>query len=75
MGVRHLRGIIDRLRDRGMTLFMNTQLLSEVARRYTSIGVLAQGRLGFQDRISALEGYDERALEELYVGVAQEDAA
>ncbi|WP_425071021.1 hypothetical protein [Sagittula sp. S175] len=54
---------------------MNTQLLSEVARRYTSIGVLAQGRLGFQDRISALEGYDERALEELYVGVAQEDAA
>jgi ABC-2 type transport system ATP-binding protein len=75
MGVRALREIIDRLRDRGMTIFMNTHLLSEVARSCTSIGVLAHGRLVFHDRISALDGYDERALEELYVGVAQEDAA
>lgn len=75
MGVRHLRGIIDRLREGGMTIFMNTHLLSEVARSCTSIGVLAQGRLVFHDRISAIDGYDERALEELYVGVAREDAA
>ncbi|NVO26749.1 ABC transporter ATP-binding protein [Donghicola sp. C2-DW-16] len=75
MGVRHLREVIDRLRDNGMTIFMNTHLLSEVARSCTSIGVLAQGRLVFHDSISALDGYDERALEELYVGVARQGEA
>lgn len=76
MGVRQLREILERLHDQGMTIFMNTHLLSEVARSCTSIGVLAQGRLVFHDRIEAVaERYDERGLEELYLGVAQAEAA
>jgi ABC-2 type transport system ATP-binding protein len=75
MGVRQLRDTIDRLHATGMTVFMNTHLLSEVARSCTSIGVLAQGRLVFHDTMqSVAERYDERGLEDLYFGVAQSDA-
>lgn len=71
MGVRQLREIIDRLNAAGMTIFMNTHLLSEVARSCTSIGVLAQGRLVFRDTMQVVAArYDEHSLEELYVGVA-----
>lgn len=71
MGVRQLREIIDKLHDTGMTVFMNTHLLSEVARSCTSIGVLAQGKLVFHDTMQAVsEKYDEQTLEDLYIGVA-----
>lgn len=71
MGVRQLREIIDRLNTSGMTIFMNTHLLSEVARSCTSIGVLAQGKLVFRDTMQVVAArYDEHSLEELYVGVA-----
>ncbi|WP_425102443.1 ABC transporter ATP-binding protein [Tropicibacter sp. S64] len=72
MGVRQLREIIEKLHARGMTIFMNTHLLSEVARSCTSIGVLAHGKLVFQDSMQAVaDKYDERSLEDLYVGVAE----
>jgi ABC-2 type transport system ATP-binding protein len=72
MGVRQLREIIEKLHDRGMTVFMNTHLLSEVARSCTSIGVLAHGRLVFHDSMQAVaDKYDERSLEDLYLGVAE----
>ena len=46
-GVRQLREIIVGLnRDLGMTIFMNTHLLSEVTRTCTSIGILRSGRIG-----------------------------
>ncbi|MEC3862085.1 ABC transporter ATP-binding protein [Mesobacterium sp. TK19101] len=71
MGVRQLREIIEKLHARGMTIFMNTHLLSEVARSCTSIGVLAHGKLVFHDSMQAVaDKYDERSLEDLYVGVA-----
>lgn len=75
MGVRHLRQMIDQLRAQGMTIFMNTHLLSEVASSCTSIGVLAHGRLVFHDKVSAIAGYDERRLEELYVSVVRQEVA
>lgn len=71
MGVRDLRAIVETLHRSGMTVFMNTHLLSEVARSCTSIGVLAQGRLVFHDRMEAVTArHDERSLEDLYLGVA-----
>ncbi len=71
MGVRLLREIVARLHASGMTIFMNTHLLSEVALTCTSIGVLAQGRLVYHDRMEAVTAKygDERALEDLYLGV------
>jgi ABC-2 type transport system ATP-binding protein len=71
LGVRQLRAVIEKLHGRGMTIFMNTHLLSEVARSCTSIGVLAHGRLVFNDSMQAVaDRYDEAGLEELYAGVA-----
>lgn len=79
MGVRMLREVIERLNADGMTIFMNTHLLSEVARSCSSIGVLSHGRLVFHDRIEAVSARygDEAALEELYLSVVpgREDAA
>lgn len=71
MGVRLLRRVIERLNAAGMTIFMNTHLLSEVARTCTSIGILSHGRLVFQDRIAAVSGLygDDAALEALYLSV------
>jgi len=69
MGVRQLRETIVRLNaDRGITIFMNTHLLSEVARVCTTIGVLAEGELIYNDSLaSTLERFpDEASLEDIY---------
>jgi ABC-2 type transport system ATP-binding protein len=70
LGVRQLRQTILRLNhDLGMTVFMNTHLLSEVARVCTSIGVLNHGELIYQDSIEATVRRfpDEATLEDIYV--------
>lgn len=70
MGIRNLRDIILRLnREKGMTIFMNTHLLSEVAKTCTSIGVLNKGRLIYRESLEeTLRQFpDEVSLEEIYV--------
>lgn len=70
MGVRQLRETMVRLNgELGITIFMNTHLLSEVARVCTTIGVLAEGRLIYNDSLAAtLERFpDEASLEDIYV--------
>ncbi len=52
-GVRGLRDTISRLNSEfGMTIFMNTHLLSEVTKTCTSIGILRNGRLVHGDSMS-----------------------
>lgn len=68
-GVRSLRELIVRLNaELGMTVFMNTHLLSEVTKTCTSIGVLRHGRLVHHDSLArTLELFsDEASLEEIY---------
>jgi ABC-2 type transport system ATP-binding protein len=68
-GVRQLRETILGLnRDLGMTVFMNTHLLSEVARVCTTIGVLNHGELIYKDSIEAtVQRFpDEASLEDIY---------
>ncbi len=70
VGVRQLRGTIQRLnQDLGMTVFMNTHLLSEVAKVCTTIGVLNHGELIYKDSIEATTRRfpDEASLEDIYV--------
>ncbi len=70
LGVRQLRDTIVRLnRDLGMTVFMNTHLLGEVAKVCTTIGVLNQGELIYKDSIEATTRRfpDEASLEDIYV--------
>ena len=70
MGVRQLRETILRLNaELGMTIFMNTHLLSEVSRVCTTIGVLGEGVLIYNDSLAkTLERFpDEASLEGIYV--------
>lgn len=69
LGVRQLRATILRLnQDLGMTIFMNTHLLSEVAKVCTTIGVLDHGSLIYKDSIEATmrQFPDEASLEDIY---------
>ncbi len=69
MGIKKLRDIIIKLnREKGMTIFMNTHLLSEVAKTCTTIGVLNQGKLIYCDSLAkTMERFhDESSLEEIY---------
>lgn len=70
VGVRQLRDTIKRLNaELGMTVFMNTHLLSEVAKVCTTIGVLNHGELIYKDTIEATNARfpDETSLEDIYV--------
>lgn len=70
LGVRQLRDTVIRLnRELGMTVFMNTHLVSEVAQVCTSIGVLNAGQLVYADSLEAtLRRFpDEASLEDIYV--------
>lgn len=69
-GVRQLRDTIGRLNSElGMTVFMNTHLLSEVSKVCTTIGVLNHGELIYKDSITATKDRfpDESSLEDIYV--------
>lgn len=69
-GIRQLRQTILGLnRDLGMTVFMNTHQLSEVARVCTSIGVLNRGELIYKDSMEATTRRfpNEASLEDIYV--------
>ncbi|MHB8651557.1 MAG: ABC transporter ATP-binding protein [Minisyncoccota bacterium] len=69
MGIKKLRDIIIRLnKEKGMTIFMNTHLLSEVAKTCTTIGVLNRGKLIYCDSLAhTMERFhDESSLEEIY---------
>ena len=70
LGVRQLRATILRLNgDLGMTVFMNTHLLSEVSKVCTTIGVLNHGELIYKDSIEETTRRfpNEASLEDIYV--------
>lgn len=72
MGIKTLRDLITRLNvEFGMTIFMNTHLISEIAKTCTSIGVLSHGKLVYHDTIQAVSARygDDAALEELYLSL------
>ena len=72
MGIKLLRDLIGRLNhDQGMTIFMNTHLISEIAQTCTSIAVLGHGRLIFHDRVETVTARygDAAAIEALYLSL------
>ncbi len=72
MGIKMLRDLILRLNaEFGMTIFINTHLISEIAKTCTSIAVLSHGKLVFHDRIEAVTARygDDTALEDLYLSL------
>ena len=72
MGIKKLREVILKLnREKRMTIFMNTHLLSEVAKVCTTIGVLNHGKLIYKDSIeNVLKRFsDENSLEDIYFAI------
>jgi ABC-2 type transport system ATP-binding protein len=71
-GVKMLRDTIVRLNtELGMTIFMNTHLLAEVAKTCTSIGILREGDLIYHDSLeSTLRSFPAQdSLEEIYLRI------
>lgn len=71
-GVLQLRELILSLnKDLGMTIFMNTHLLSEVTKTCTSIGILRGGNLAYQNSVAATlaEFPDRESLEAIYMNI------
>jgi len=69
MGIKKLRETILKLnQEKGMTIFMNTHLLSEVAKTCTTIGVLSHGKLIYKDSLknTIQRFHDENSLEDIY---------
>lgn len=78
LGIKTLRDLITKLnRELGMTIFMNTHLISEVSRTCTSIAVLNHGRLAYADTIAGvLQRFgNEKTLEDMYLSLTPEAAA
>ncbi len=74
-GVKELRNIISKLnKEENMTIFMNTHLLSEVARTCKTIAVLNHGKLVYQDSIeNTLNQFkNENSLEEIYFSIGKD---
>lgn len=75
-GVKSLRDIILRLnKEQGMTIFMNTHLLSEVTQTCTSIGILRGGQLIHHDTLShTLAAFKhEGSLEDIYLKIEKSE--
>jgi ABC-2 type transport system ATP-binding protein len=78
LGIKTLRDLIAKLkRERGMTIFMNTHLISEVSRTCTSIAVLNHGELAYADTIQGVlrRFGDDKSLEDLYLSLTPALAA
>lgn len=78
LGIKTLRDLIVRLnREFGTTIFMNTHLISEVAKTCTSIAVLNHGELAYQDSIAGVmkRFSDDAALEALYLSLTPKQVA
>jgi len=72
LGIKNLREIITHLnQEKGITIFMNTHLLSEVSKTCTTIGVLNHGHLIYKDTMeNTMKKFkDEVSLEEIYLDI------
>jgi ABC-2 type transport system ATP-binding protein len=77
-GIKTLRELIVKLnREFGMTIFMNTHLISEISKTCTSIAVLNKGKLVYHDTISGVLARfkDDKTLEDLYLSLGTDKAA
>ena len=54
IGIREIRQLLESLKDQGMTIFLNSHLLSEVEKICDNAAIINQGKLLVKDNISAL---------------------
>ncbi|HOX16329.1 MAG TPA: ABC transporter ATP-binding protein [Smithellaceae bacterium] len=54
IGIREIRQLLESLKEQGMTIFLNSHLLSEVEKICDNAAIINQGKLLVKDNISAL---------------------
>lgn len=66
IGIREIRQLLESLKDQGMTIFLNSHLLSEVEKICDTAAIINRGKLLVKDEISAIVK-DGDTLEDLFV--------
>jgi len=66
IGIREIRQLLDSLKDQGMTIFLNSHLLSEVEKICDTAAIINNGKLLVKDSISAIVK-DGDTLEDVFV--------
>ncbi|MDQ5985287.1 MAG: Bacitracin transport ATP-binding protein BcrA [Syntrophus sp. SKADARSKE-3] len=70
IGIREVRLLLESLKEDGMTIFLNSHLLSEVEKICDTAAIIHQGRLMVKDAISAIVK-DGDSLEDVFVSVVK----
>jgi ABC-2 type transport system ATP-binding protein len=63
LGRRHLRQLMLKLRDRGCTVFFSSHILSDAEALCSRVGIVAQGRLVAEGKLSELVAFELRGWE------------
>ncbi len=66
IGIREIRQLLESLKDQGLTIFLNSHLLSEVEKICDNAAIINRGRLLVKDKISAIVK-DGETLEDVFV--------
>jgi len=66
IGIREIRQLLESLKNKGMTIFLNSHLLSEVEKICDNAAIINRGRLLVKDKISTLVK-DGETLEDVFV--------
>jgi len=66
IGIREVRELLERLKQDGMTILLNSHLLSEVEKLCDTAAIINHGRLIVKDAISAIAGHGD-TLEDVFV--------
>ena len=71
IGIREIRLLLESLKGQGMTIFLNSHLLSEVEKICDSVAIINRGKLLVKDTISSIVK-DGETLEDVFVGLVKD---
>ena len=74
IGIREVRSILEGLRSKGVTLILNSHLLSEVEKTCDSAAIINKGKILVKDRLSSIITGKE-TLEDVFVRVVKDSNA
>ncbi len=70
LGIRDVRGIMEGLRQKGVTIILNSHLLSEVEKTCDTVAIINRGRIALKGSLSDIVGQGE-SLEDVFVRVVE----
>ncbi|MBW2556677.1 MAG: hypothetical protein JRE07_07210 [Deltaproteobacteria bacterium] len=70
IGIRDVRKILESLRDNGVTVFLNSHLLSEVEKTCHTLAMMNNGKILVKDSIRSIIDADE-TLEDVFIKYIQ----